>query len=132
LIGGWSGWAVTILDREDAALCGRRTGLFCLAKEARCGELPIYGLVGGIGVGLTWLSEQTGVGVTTILKHYGRFIHSSQADDFEMSKIEAEKSPDSVQFGHHDGHRAANRMKNLSKYKGIVVSPTGFEPVLPT
>ena len=53
------------------------------------------------GVSLTWLSEQTGVGVATMLKHYGRFIHSTQADDFEMSKMEA----DSVQFGHRDGHR---------------------------
>jgi hypothetical protein len=38
---GWSGgWTVTILDREDTASCGRRTGLFYLAKDARCGELP--------------------------------------------------------------------------------------------
>jgi integrase len=81
------------------------------------------------GVGLTWLSEQTGVGVTTILKHYGRFIHSSQADDFEMSKIEAEKSPDPVQFGHRDGHRAVAAGKNPRKYKALMVSPTGFEPV---
>jgi hypothetical protein len=27
------------------------------------------------GVSLTWLSEQTGVAVATILKHYGRFVH---------------------------------------------------------
>ncbi|HVN63117.1 MAG TPA: tyrosine-type recombinase/integrase, partial [Candidatus Binataceae bacterium] len=40
------------------------------------------------GVSLTWLSEQTGVAVGTILTHYGRFVHSSQADDFELSKIE--------------------------------------------
>jgi len=39
-IGGWSGWAVTILEREDAASCGRRTGFFYLAKDARRGELP--------------------------------------------------------------------------------------------
>ena len=57
------------------------------------------------GVSLTWLSEQTGVAVATILKHYGRFIHSSQADDLEMSKIEGAKQPFSVQFGHRDGHR---------------------------
>jgi hypothetical protein len=55
------------------------------------------------GVSLTWLSEQTGVGVPTMLKYYGRFIHSTQADDFEMSKMEA----DSVQFGHRDGHRVS-------------------------
>jgi hypothetical protein len=30
-------------------------------------------------VGLTWLSEQTEVAVTTILKRYDRFIHSSQS-----------------------------------------------------
>ena len=53
------------------------------------------------GVSLTWLSEQTGVAVSTMLKHYGRFIHSTQADAFEMSKME----PVAVQFGHRDGHR---------------------------
>jgi hypothetical protein len=36
----------------------------------------------------------------TILKHYGRFIHSSLADDFAMSKIEGEKLPKKVQIGH--------------------------------
>jgi hypothetical protein len=41
---GWSGgWAVTILDREDAASCGRRTGLFYLAKDARRGEPQFQG-----------------------------------------------------------------------------------------
>lgn len=28
------------------------------------------------GVSVTWLSEQTGVAVATILKHYGRFVHT--------------------------------------------------------
>ncbi len=84
------------------------------------------------GVSLTWLSEQTGVAVATILKHYGRFIHSSQADDFEMSKIEGEKTPDPVQFGHRHGHRASIKRPNPRFPKGFVASPTGFEPVLPT
>ena len=35
-------------------------------------------------VSLTWLSEQTGVAVATLLKHYGRFIHTSQADDLDI------------------------------------------------
>ena len=77
------------------------------------------------GVSLTWLSEQTGVAVATILKHYGRFIHSSQADDLEMSKIEA----DSVQFGHRVGHRAAKKTQSPRFSKGFMASPTGFEPV---
>jgi integrase len=47
------------------------------------------------GVSLTWLSEQTGVAVATILNHYGRFIHSSETDDYELAKIE-----NPVQFGH--------------------------------
>jgi integrase len=51
-------------------------------------------------VSLTWLSEQTGVAVATLLKHYGRFIHSSQADDLEMSKIEEPKRSKMVQIGH--------------------------------
>jgi hypothetical protein len=51
-------------------------------------------------VSVTWLSEQSGVALTTILKHYGKFIHSSQADDLEMSKIEVRKGPEKVQIGH--------------------------------
>ena len=30
------------------------------------------------GVSLPWLSEQTGVTLTTLLKHYGRFVYSSE------------------------------------------------------
>lgn len=71
------------------------------------------------GVSLTWLSEQTGVGVATLLKHYGRFVHSSETDDFELSKIET-----SVQFGHQLGHRGAENAQLF----GIRTSPTGFEP----
>lgn len=52
------------------------------------------------GVSLTWLSEQTGVAAATLLKHYGRFVHSSAADDHELSKIEGIP----VQFGHRFGH----------------------------
>lgn len=40
------------------------------------------------GVSLPWLSEQTGVALTTLLKHYGRFVHSSEVDDLELAKID--------------------------------------------
>jgi integrase len=53
------------------------------------------------GVSLTWLSEQTGVAVATLLKHYGRFIHSTAADDLELSKIDGS----AVRVGHRFGHR---------------------------
>jgi hypothetical protein len=64
-----------------------------------CGELLIFhrnqqfathtyiSLALTSGVSLTWLSEQTGVAVATILKHYGRFMHSSEADALELAKI---------------------------------------------
>ncbi len=74
------------------------------------------------GVSLTWLSEQTGVAVATILKHYGRFIHSSQADDFELAKIE-----NPVQFE----HRVEHQSRKTRQVPEINTSPTGFEPVLP-
>ena len=54
------------------------------------------------GVKPPWLSEQTGVAITTIFKHYGRFIHSSEADEAELSKIEA----DTAASGHHAGRRS--------------------------
>ncbi|MCC6848829.1 MAG: tyrosine-type recombinase/integrase [Deltaproteobacteria bacterium] len=75
------------------------------------------------GVTLTWLSEQTGVGIATLLKHYGRFVHSTEADDYELAKI----AP-AVPFGHRVGHR----YKKSAQVTGMRTSPTGFEPVLPT
>ncbi|HUO04315.1 MAG TPA: DUF3596 domain-containing protein [Candidatus Binataceae bacterium] len=69
------------------------------------------------GVSLAWLSEQTGVGVPTMLKHYGRFIHSTHADDLEMSKMEAK----SVQFG----HRAAVGENPPPQIKGFWYAPAG-------
>jgi integrase len=87
------------------------------------------------GVSLTWLSEQTGVAVATILKHYGRFMHSSEADAFELSKIDGQghlNRPDSVQFVHRFVHRHPGFEKNPRFSKDSMVSPTGFEPVLPT
>jgi integrase len=40
------------------------------------------------GVSLPWISEQTGVAITTLLKHYGRFVHSSEVDELELAKID--------------------------------------------
>jgi len=42
-----------------------------------------------MGVNLTWLSEQTGVIESTLRTHYGRFIHASQADALELTKIDS-------------------------------------------
>jgi hypothetical protein len=44
------------------------------------------------GVSLTSLSEHTGVALTTPLKHYSRFVHSSATDAIELAKIEPEKA----------------------------------------
>jgi integrase len=49
--------------------------------------------------------------LSTILKHYGRVIHSSQANDLEMSKIEIVKPLKKVQFGHRFGHPKGVRKK---------------------
>jgi integrase len=84
------------------------------------------------GVSLTWLSEQTGVAAATILKHYGRFLHSTRADDIEMSKIEGRRRRNWAQIGHRIGHLGASNEQNLLFSWEKLVSPTGFEPVLPT
>ena len=85
------------------------------------------------GVSLTWLSEQTGVAVATILKHYGRFVHSSQSDAIELARIDREQpSLEAAEFEHHFGHRDRPIGKNLRFSLVPVASPTGFEPVLPT
>jgi hypothetical protein len=62
---GWRGWAVTILDREDAASCGRRTGLFYLAKDARRGEPQHQGKWGGQDSGVRWSGLLAGVNAAT-------------------------------------------------------------------
>jgi integrase len=46
------------------------------------------------GVNLAWLSEQTGVAATTLLKHYGKSIHALDADRAEFSKIDGEGGTD--------------------------------------
>lgn len=87
------------------------------------------------GVSLPWLSEQTGVAVATILKHYGRFIHSTQADDLELSKIgdsSASPPPNSAEFEHRFEHREGPEKPTPRISKKRKASPTGFEPVLPT
>jgi len=60
------------------------------------------------GVSLAWLSEQSGVAAATLLKHYGRFVHSSEADAYQLTKIEGSKprksatSTTSTTLGFHD------------------------------
>src|SRR5207249_7954029 len=52
------------------------------------------------GVNLSWLSEQTGVAATTLLRHYGKFIHALDADRAELSKIEGQGGPDCPRIAH--------------------------------
>jgi hypothetical protein len=83
------------------------------------------------GVSVTWLSEQTGVALNTILKHYGRFIHCSQANDLEMSN---DRGRATLKKGTVCTGLAILRLsrKKCPDFLGCVASPTGFEPVLPT
>ena len=39
-------------------------------------------------------AEQSGVAATTLLKHYGKFIHTLDADRAELSKIDGEGGTD--------------------------------------
>ena len=87
------------------------------------------------GVNLTWLSEQTGVAVATILKHYGRFLHSSEADAIESAKIvgsSVRTKPEPPQFEHRCSNVGRLIEKNPQFSSESLASPTGFEPVLPT
>jgi len=79
-----------------------------------------------LGVNVTWLSEQTGVAVTTLLKHYGKFIHTPDADRVELSKIERGQGPDCPRFAHEQ--EAVNI--NPRSRSWVKASPTGFEPVV--
>ncbi len=54
------------------------------------------------GVNVTSLSEQTGVALATLLKHYGRFMHTYAADRDELEKMEGTKGP----FGPPIAHEA--------------------------
>jgi hypothetical protein len=78
------------------------------------------------GVNVTWLSEQTGVAVTTLLKHYGKFIHTPDADRVELSKIERGKGSDCPRFAHEqEAVKVSPRPRSWLK-----ASPTGFEPAI--
>ena len=51
--------------------------------------------------------------VATILKHYGRFVHSSQTDAIELARIDREQpSLEEAQFGQHFRHRDVPIGKN--------------------
>jgi hypothetical protein len=87
------------------------------------------------GVSLTWLSEQTGVAVATILKQYDRFMHSSEADALELAKIAgsgARTTLEPPQFGRQCSIAERFTEKTLHFFSQSLASPTGFEPVLPT
>jgi integrase len=83
------------------------------------------------GVNLTWLSEQTGVAEGTLRTHYGRFIHASQSDALELSKIDSEAA-ESAQFAPRLPHGDAPRAKKRADSLGKMVEQKGFEPSTPT
>jgi integrase len=66
------------------------------------------------GVNLAWLSEQTGVAATTLLKHYGKFIHRLDADRAELSKIEGEGGTDCPQTAHDNEGGKLNPLESLA------------------
>jgi hypothetical protein len=65
--------------------------------------------------------------MATVLMRCGRVIHSSEADDCEIARIEA--GP--VRLGYHEGDRDSPKRKKPIKSRDSMASPTGFEPVLP-
>jgi integrase len=82
------------------------------------------------GVNLKWLSEQTGVHESTLLRHYGSFVHTTDTDQRELAKID----PDASSEGHAQdqfGHRLATEEPDEEFPLWKQTSPTGFEPVLP-
>ena len=79
------------------------------------------------GVNLAWLSEQTGVAATTLLKHYGKFMHTLDADRVELSKIEGGTVP----IGPRLAHGSEGEEDFPRKQKASGMSPRGFEPLLP-
>jgi hypothetical protein len=76
------------------------------------------------GVNLVWLSEQTGVAATTLLKHYGKFIHTFDADRAELSKIEGEGGRHYPRIAHEP------EVENVTprNRSWVEASPTEFEP----
>ena len=67
--------------------------------------------------------------LTNGVKHYGRFVHSSQTDAIELARIDREQpSPEAAQSEHR--HLPIGKNPRVSAIS--VASPTGFEPVLPT
>ena len=83
------------------------------------------------GVNLRWLSEQTGVHESTLLRHYGSFVHTTEADARELAKIDPEL-PVNEAPARQIGHRLDTEQPREDFPLWKQASPTGFEPVLPT
>ena len=58
------------------------------------GGKPVWARISG--------AEQTGVAATTLLKHYGKFSRTLDADRAELSKIKGEGGTDCPRSAHHD------------------------------
>lgn len=82
------------------------------------------------GVNLTWLSEQTGVAEGTLRRHYGRFVHSTPADAWELAKIDGEGRTGAV--WPPVGHSRSKRRIPPRDFAGLKVEQKGFEPSTPT
>ena len=73
------------------------------------------------GVNLRWLSEQTGVHESTLLRHYGSFVHTTDADERELAKIDPDSFP-----GGPFGHRLATEGDDDHFPLWKQASPRGF------
>ncbi len=84
-----------------------------------------------VGCNLTWVSERTGVAESTLRKHYGRFVHTSENAARELAKIDPESAGEAPS-GHRVDTGRRRRGARTNVLPELKVEQKGFEPSTPT
>ena len=82
-----------------------------------------------LGCNQKWIAEQTGTSVAMIQEHYGKFIRD---DGDALLRAYVESAPDLDKSEDETGTFAGTFLGAGAKYAGLMVVPTGIEPVFPT
>ena len=115
--------------------CGAQRALGIRLRDLYATKDTYVSLALTRGVNLTWLSEQTGVAESTLRKHYGRFVHTPEADAAELSKLDtdgAKPTLGSGQFAPPFAPRGIAIPRSSMNSASLRVEQKGFEPSTPT
>ncbi|MGH7848092.1 MAG: site-specific integrase [Candidatus Binatia bacterium] len=87
------------------------------------------------GVNIKWIAEQCGTSVEMIEKNYGRFIRNDGDEPLRQllaAKVELAGAQENTQTEVETETFTETFLEEASNVAGLLVVPTGIEPVLPT